>query len=98
MTNKRPPLPARWEYLALSAASLLVIAAVQMKSRHPDSSLPQVTNPHVRAWLDSTRAEDAQNPWRAQLNLERNVLRGLTGLYLAWRAYRFERAARQAGM
>lgn len=94
MTEHRPPLSARWEYHLLSAAGTLLLAALQSRSRHTDTSNDRVTDPHVRAWLDSSKAAREQTPWQAQLNLERSVLRGLTSAWLAWRAYRFERAAR----
>lgn len=95
MTQKRPPLPTRWEYHLFTSAAILLVAALQVMARRTDTSGHEITNPHLRAWLESSETEKKQTSWGAQLSLERSVLHGLTSAWLAWRAFQFERASQR---
>lgn len=94
MTTNRPPFPDRWEYqLAVGLLGGLLLA-LQHRPRRADPSDFAQLKPAVRTWLEQGRSVDAEHPWRAQLTTERQALRAGTSLWLAWRAYQLEKAAR----
>lgn len=89
----RPPLPYRWElHLAVGVLGLLLASA----TRKLDSeSLAALRTPELQAWREARRAEQAS--WLGAFARERNALRGVTSLLLAWRSFHLERAARRLG-
>lgn len=89
----RPPLLLRWEtHLAVGVLGLLLATLDRTAdvAREPDLS---ATSPELRRWWEAGRRERSTPSWRRRFVQERGVLRGLTSLLLAWRAYSLERAA-----
>lgn len=96
MTTNRPPLPDRWEYHLATSLLAGLLLALQYRSHDTDPTEEAQVDPAVRRWLSQGRSADAAYPWRAQLSTERQALRVATGLWVAWRAFRLERGARQS--
>ncbi len=89
----RPPLPYRWEaHLAAGVLTLLLASALERPGA-PEEPPASFDTPALRRWWEAGRAERSRPPWRRRFVLERNVVRGVTSLLLAWRCYHLEHLA-----
>ena len=97
MTGNRPPLTARWEYHLLTAVVSGLAIALPMRPRHVTPAMVEGESPELRAWLERRRTGAEAYPGASRLRRERDVLRVVSGAWLAWRAFQLERTLRVRG-
>lgn len=92
---QRPPVPHRWElHLAAGVLALLFAGAASRADSSPEPPAA-FRSPELERWWEAGRAERSEPAWLGRFLIERNVVRGVTALLLAWRSYHLERAARR---
>lgn len=97
MTDRGRPEPFdRWEVrLGLSLLGLAMAAARRAQQDPPVA--PADAPAAAQRWAARRRAAARRHPWRRQVQAEQAALQAAVGLWVAWRSYQLERAARQAG-
>lgn len=91
----RPPLPYRWETQLTVGMLSLLLASTLDKPEAMQEPPASFDTPELKGWWEARRTERSWPPWRSQYVRERNVLRGVTSLLLAWRCYHLEHAVRR---